>query len=29
MTAVTDKPEWRSSKLIKRERWNPYSFEGG
>ncbi|KJH49421.1 peptidase, T1 family [Dictyocaulus viviparus] len=22
-------PEWRTARLIERQRWNPYSFEGG
>lgn len=29
MKEVAAHPEWRSSRLIERQRWNPYSMEGG
>ncbi|CAI5446728.1 unnamed protein product [Caenorhabditis angaria] len=29
MREVAASPEWRTSKLIERQRWNPYSMEGG
>ena len=29
MRDVEENPDWRSARLIERQRWNPYSFEGG
>uniref|UniRef100_A0A1I7XH14 DUF4256 family protein n=1 Tax=Heterorhabditis bacteriophora TaxID=37862 RepID=A0A1I7XH14_HETBA len=29
MMDATSNPDWKSSRLIERQRWNPYSFEGG
>ncbi|CAB3402278.1 unnamed protein product [Caenorhabditis bovis] len=29
MKEVAAAPEWRTSRLIERQRWNPYSMEGG
>lgn len=26
---VVANPDWKSPQLIERQRWNPYSFEGG
>ncbi|CAD6188271.1 unnamed protein product [Caenorhabditis auriculariae] len=29
MKAAEAEPVWRTSRIIERQRWNPYSFEGG